>query len=59
MIYGKIKLFIYLKKNYLFEDNILSNIVLGEDKKDIDKDRLENTLKISNFIKTKDQFCID
>ena len=48
---------IYLsQKNYLFEDNILSNIVLGEDKKDIDKDRLENALKISNFIKTKDEF---
>ena len=47
---------IYLsQKNYLFEDNILSNIVLGEDKKDIDKDRLENALKISNFIK-KDEF---
>ena len=48
---------IYLsQKNYLFEDNILSNIVLGEDKKDIDKDRLENALKISNFTNTKDEF---
>lgn len=48
---------IYLsQKNYLFEDNILSNIVLGENERNIDKDRLENALKISNFIKTKDEF---
>ena len=48
---------IYLsQKNYLFEDNILSNIVLGENERNIDKDRLEKALEISNFIKTKDEF---
>ena len=48
---------IYLsQKNYLFEENILSNIVLGEDQKDIDGDRLKNCLKISNFINAEKEF---
>ena len=48
---------IYLsQKSYLFEENILSNIVLGEDQKDIDSDRLKNCLKISNFINTDKEF---
>lgn len=43
---------IYLsQKNYLFEADILSNIILGEDEKTIDKEKLNNSLKISNFSK--------
>ena len=48
---------IYLsQKNYLFEEDILSNIILGEDEKNINNDRLENALKISNFTNTKEEF---
>ena len=48
---------IYLsQKNYLFEENILSNIVLGEDQKNINNDRLKNCLKISNFINSEKEF---
>ncbi len=39
------------QKNYLFEDTLLSNIVLGEENKDINKNKLKNTLKISNLEK--------
>jgi ABC-type bacteriocin/lantibiotic exporter with double-glycine peptidase domain len=48
---------IYLsQKNYLFEEDILSNIILGESEKNINYDRLENALKISNFTNTKEEF---
>jgi len=48
---------IYLsQKNYLFEEDILSNITLGEEKENINNFRLENALKISNFINTKEEF---
>ena len=48
---------IYLsQKNYLFEADILSNIILGEDEKNIDKEKLNNALKISNFSKVEKEF---
>ena len=48
---------IYLsQKNHLFEDDILSNIILGEDEKNMNNDRLENALRISNFNNTKEEF---
>ena len=43
------------QKNYLFEDTIISNIVLGEKKENINLRKFENSLKLSNldkFIKT-------
>ena len=48
---------IYLaQKNYLFEENILSNIVLGENEDNINKNRLEKALQISNLSKTINEF---
>jgi ABC-type bacteriocin/lantibiotic exporter with double-glycine peptidase domain len=48
---------IYLsQKNYLFDADILSNIILGEDEKNIDKEKLNNALKISNFSKAVKEF---
>ena len=48
---------IYLsQKNYLFEDDILSNIILGEDKENLDKERLKKALIISNFSKMEKEF---
>ncbi len=50
------KIIFLSQKNYLFEEDIISNIVLGEDIKNINKKRLDQALEISNFAKTIKDF---